>query len=124
MVYNPTTDFVALWRNIAGVVSKVEMPGLDLVIATLARAGLFTLSVSATAPVANQSTTAWLQANVPSNAAEGTLRLWDKVTTAYLPATAALFLQLLEATAGESGVSWWTSTGVPLNTLGNNGDFA
>jgi hypothetical protein len=125
MSYNPATDFVALWRNIAGVVSKVEMPGLDYVIAAMARAGLFVLSVSATAPVANQATTAWLQAAVPSNSAEGVLRLWDKVTTSYLPATAGLLLQMLEAVAGESGVSWWTSAGgPPLNTVGNNGDFA
>jgi len=125
MVYNPATDFFSLWRNNAGQVSKLEVPGLDVVIAALARAGLFTLSVSATAPVANQSTTAWLKAAVPSYSAEGALNLWDKVTTTYLPATAALFLQLLEATAGQNGVSWWTAAGgPPLNTVGNNGDFA
>jgi hypothetical protein len=83
------------------------------------------LSVSATAPVANQSITAWLRAAVPSYSAEGAFFLWDKVTTNYLAATPALFLQFLEATAGENGVSWWTSTGgPPLNTVGNNGDFA
>lgn len=125
MAYNPATDFFGLWRNNGANVSKLEMPGLDVVIAALARAGLFTLSVSATAPVANQSTTAWLKTAVPSSSAEGQLFLWDKVTTAYLAATAALFLQLLEATAGENGVSWWTSVGgPPLNTVGNNGDFA
>jgi hypothetical protein len=125
MVYNPATDFLALWRNIAGVVSKVEMPGLDYVVAALARAGVITLSVSATAPVVSQSTTAWLQTAVPSNSAEGVLFLWNAVTSAYVPATAALFLDLLEASAGQSGVSWWTSVGgPPLNTVGNNGDFA
>jgi hypothetical protein len=62
---------------------------------------------------------------VPSYSAEGAFFLWDKVTTNYLAATPALFLQFLEATAGENGVSWWTSTGgPPLNTVGNNGDFA
>lgn len=125
MVYNPATDFLALWRNVAGQLSKLEMPGLDYVIAALARAGLFTLSVSATAPVANQSTTAWLQAAVPSYSGEGVLNLWNPVTSTYAPATAALFLDLLQATAGQNGVSWWTSTGgPPLNTIGNNGDFA
>jgi hypothetical protein len=125
MTYNPATDFFGLWRNNAGQVSKLEVPGLDVVIAALARAGLFTLSVSATAPVANQSTTAWLKAAVPSYSAEGALNLWDKVSTTYLPATAALFLQLLEASAGQNGVSWWTAVGgPPLNTVGNNGDFA
>lgn len=125
MAYSPTTDFIGLWRNIAGTVSKLEMPGLDYVVDALARAGLFTLSVSATAPVANQSTTAWLQAAVPSNSAEGVLNLWNPATSAYAPATATLFLDLLQASAGQNGVSWWTSTGgPPLNTVGNNGDFA
>lgn len=125
MTYNPATDFLALWRNIAGVVSKVEMPGLDYVVAALARTGLITVAVSATAPVANQSTTAWLQTAVPSNSAEGVLNLWNPVTGAYQPATAALFLDLLQTAAGQNGVSWWTSTGgPPINTVGNNGDFA
>lgn len=125
MVYNPATDFLALWRNIAGVLSKLEMPGMDYVIAALARAGVIVVSVSATAPVVAQSTTAWLRAAVPSSSAEGTFFLWDKVTTTYLAATPGLFLQFLEASAGENGTSWWTSTGgPPLNTVGNNGDFA
>lgn len=124
-MYNPATDFLALWRNIAGVVSKVEMPTLDLVIAALARAGLITLSVSATAPAVMQSTTAWLQTAVPSNSAEGQLFLWNPAASAYQAATAALFLDLLQASAGQSGVSWFTSTGgPPANTVGNNGDFA
>ena len=125
MPYDPATDFVGLWRNSGGNVAALEMPGLDLVVAALARAGVVNLSVSATAPVANQSTTAWLQAAVPSYSAEGALFLWDKITTAYLAATPTLFLELLEASAGRSGVSWWVSTGgAPLNTVGNNGDFA
>lgn len=125
MVYNPATDFLAVWRNIAGQVSKVEMPGLDYVVAALARAGVFVLSVGAAAPVANQATTAWLKAAVPSNTAEGALFLWDKVTTTYLPASGALFLQLLEASAGQNGVLWWTTAGgPPANVVGVNGDFA
>lgn len=125
MSYNPATDFSALWRNVAGVVSKVEMPTLDLVVAALARAGVITLSVSATAPVASQSITAWLQAAVPSYSAEGALFLWDPVATAYAAATPALFVKMLEAAAGQNGVSWWTAAGgPPVNTVGNNGDFA
>lgn len=125
MTYNPATDFLALWRNIAGQVSKVEMPGLDYVIAALARAGIISLTVANTAPVANQATTAWLKTAVPSNSAEGQFFLWDKITTQYLAATPALFLQFLEAGAGQNGVSWWTSVGgPPLNTVGNDGDFA
>lgn len=125
MVYTPSTDFVGLWRASGGNVSKLEMPGLDFVISALARAGVINVTVSATAPVANQSTTAWLRAAVPSFSAEGTFFLWDKVTTTYLAATPALFFQFLEACAGEASVSWWTSAGgPPLNTVGSNGDFA
>ena len=125
MTYDPATDFFGLWRNNAGQVSKMEMPGLDVVVDALARAGVVTLSVSATAPVVSQPVTAWLQAAVPSFSAEGALFLWDKVTTAYLPATPALFLDMLEAAAGQNGVSWWTTAGgAPLNTVGNDGDFA
>lgn len=123
MSFNPVTDFLGIWRATGGNVVKGEMPALDCIIAALARAGVITLSVSATAPVANQSITAWLRAAVPSYSAEGALFLWDKVTTAYLAATPKLFAQFLEATAGESGASWWTSVGVPINTLGNDGDF-
>lgn len=125
MVYNPATDFVALWRNIAGVLSKLEMPGLDYVIAALARSGVITLSVSATAPVVNQSVTAWLQAAVPSSSAEGVLFLWNPATSAYAAATPARLLYMLQAAAGQLGTSWWTAAGgPPLNTVGNNGDFA
>ncbi|MEL7086840.1 MAG: hypothetical protein AAGL98_00110 [Planctomycetota bacterium] len=125
MVYNPATDFLGLWRNNGANVSKLEMPGVDFVVAALARAGLFTLSVSATAPIANQSTTAWLQTAVPSYSAEGTLHLWDPVAAAYAPASAKLLFDLLEASAGQSGISWWTCTGgAPANTVGNNGDLA
>lgn len=125
MAYNPVTDFVGLWRTIAGTVYKTEMPGLDFVVDAFARAGLITLSVSATAPVAHQDTTAWLQAAVPSYSGEGTLRLWDAGSSTYVAATPALFLKMLEAAAGYSGVSWWTTTGgAPLNTVGNDGDYA
>lgn len=123
MVFNPATDFLALWRNIAGQVSKVEMPGLDYVLAALARAGVINLTVAAAAPVANQATTAWFKTAVPSNSAEGQFFLWDKVATVYVPATPALFLQLLEASAGENGSSWFSGNGAPANTIGNNGDF-
>jgi hypothetical protein len=125
MVYDPATDFLGLWRNSGGNVSKLEMPGLDYVLAALARAGAITLSVSATAPVANQSTTAWLQTAVPSYSAEGAFFLWDADATAYAAATPALFEDYLRACAVRSGVDWWTTTGgAPLNTVGHNGDYA
>lgn len=125
MTYNSATDFIALWRNVGGAVSKTEMPGLDYVVAALARAGLLTVSVSATAPVANQATTAWLQTAVPDWSAEGSLHLWDPVAETYEAATPALLLYTLQASAGQNGVSWRTFTGpTPSNLLGNDGDFA
>src|SRR4051812_39658101 len=125
MVYNAATDFLGLWRASGGNVSKMEMPGLDFVISALSRAGVITVSVSATAPVVNQSITAWLRAAVPRYSAEGAFFLGEKVTTNYLAETPALFLHFWEATAGEKGVSGGTPPGgPPLNTVGNNGDFA
>lgn len=125
MAYNPTTDFVALWRLVAGTASKTSMPGLDFVVAALGRAGLINVSISGTAPVANQSTTAWFKPAVPSTGAEGALFLWDKLTGLYAAATPSLLIAFLQASAGQSGRSWWTSTGgPPLNTVGNDGDFA
>lgn len=123
MSYNPLTDFLGIWRNIAGQVSKVEMPGLDYVVASLARAGFITLSIGAAAPVANQSVTAWLQTAVPSYSAEGTMFLWNPVTAAYVPATPALLIVMLQTAAGQNGVSWYEGNAVPANVVGNNGDF-
>lgn len=125
MVYNPTTDFIGLWRNAGGSVSKLEMPGVDYLIAALARAGIITVSVSGTAPAANQATTAWLHTAVPDWSAEGVFNLWDATAGAYVAATPALFFAFLEACAGVSGVSWWTTTGgAPANTVGHDGDYA
>lgn len=125
MTYNPATDLLGLWRNIAGNVSKLEVPGLDYVLSALARAGIISVSVSATAPVANQPVTAWLKTAVPSYSGEGQFFLWDKISATYLAATPGLFLQFLDASATQSGVSWWTTTGgPPANTVGLNGDYA
>lgn len=125
-MYNPLTDFIGLWRNSGGAtVSKLEMPGLDFVVAALARAGIVNVAMSATAPVVNQSTTAWLQTAVPDWNAEGVFYLWDAGSTAYAAATPELFFAFLEACAEVSNISLWTTTGgPPLNTVGHNGDYA
>lgn len=127
MAYNPSTDKVGLWRLTGGNVVKEEMPGLDLVIAALGRSGLITVAVSATAPLANESTTAWFQPAAPSYSAEGNFFLWDAITAggSYQPATPALLWAFLNATAGATGTSWYTTAGgPPANTVGHNGDFA
>lgn len=95
MAYNSLTDFLALLRQTSGGVSTERMPGLDYVVAALARAGLFQLSVGQTAPTTNQQSTVWLQPSVPSWVAEGTVWLWNAATGAYAPATPALWNALL-----------------------------
>lgn len=97
MSYNPVTDFVALVRLTAGEAEIARMPGLDYVVAALARAGVITLSTSQTAPTVNQPTTAWLKPAEPSWTAEGTLYLWNAFTAAYELATPGLWTAILTA---------------------------
>jgi hypothetical protein len=98
MAYSSLTDFLALVRSTAGGARVERMPGMDYVLAALARAGMFTLSVSATEPATDQATTAWLRpAEGGSWTAEGTLFLWNAGTAAYEPATPALWKALIEA---------------------------
>jgi hypothetical protein len=96
MSYDPRTDFLALLRQATDGIQFERMPGLDFTIAAMARAGLFSLSVGQTAPIVNQSTTAWLQPALPSWTAEGVLWLWDANVGSYALATPALFSQLLQ----------------------------
>jgi len=91
MGYTPATDFLALLRNTGGGVRTEQMPGLDWVVAALARAGLINLVVSATAPTTNQATTAWFQPASPSWTGEGILYLWNALTATYQVATPALW---------------------------------
>lgn len=95
MSYAPTTDFLALLRLASDGVHTERMPGLDYVVAAMARAGLFTLSVGQTAPTVNQPMTVWLQPALPSWTAEGTVFLWNAATGAYALATAGLWAALL-----------------------------
>lgn len=111
MAYSPTTDFLALLRQTSGGVRTSRMPGLDYVVAALARAGLFSLWTGQTAPTTNQQSTVWLQPSLPSWVAEGTLWLWNADTGEYEFATPALWKALLapdgysfQSVAGVSGV--------------------
>lgn len=79
----------------AGVASAERMPGLDFVVAALARAGIINLSVGQTAPTSNQASTVWFQPSVPSWVAEGNVFLWNPLTGAYALATPALWNALL-----------------------------
>jgi hypothetical protein len=105
MAYNPTTDFVALWRAVSGGVRKADVPGLDFVVAALGRSGLINIYVSETAPLSNQATTAWFQPTEPTYTAEGNLFLWNANTNSYQTATAWLLLEMLAATEAAASSS-------------------
>lgn len=95
MSYNPATDFIGLLRLVGSGVRSERMPGLDYVVAALARAGMFALSVGQTAPTVNQASTFWFQPAIPSWTAEGTLYIWNPVAAAYQQATPALWQAFL-----------------------------
>jgi hypothetical protein len=93
--YSPVTDFLALLRLEAGAAELARMPGLDYVVAALARAGVVTLYTGQNQPLANQPTTAWLKPAEPSWTSEGTLYLWNAFTSAYEVATPTLWTAIL-----------------------------
>lgn len=113
MAYSSTTDFIALLRQTSGGVRTERMPGLDYVVAAMARAGMFQLSVGQTAPTVNQPSTVWLQPSTPSWVAEGVVFLWNAVLGQYQAATPALWTALLTAN-NYSFQSVPLSTGVAL----------
>lgn len=119
MSYSPITDFLALLRQTSGGVRTERMPGLDYIVAALARAGMITLSVSQTAPIASQATTAWFRPAIPSWNAEGTLFLWNSVTVQYELATPALWAALFTATT--LAVVQDVAVAGPVNVLINAG---
>jgi hypothetical protein len=100
MSYDPLTDFLGLLRRTSGGMRATEIPGLDYIVAALARANLFALSVGSTAPTTNQDTTVWLLPASQSWAAEGTVFLWNSAIGAYEPATPALWSALFASAAG------------------------
>ena len=98
MAYNPLIDFLGLVRQTSNGARVESVPGMDYILAALARAGMFDLTVSATEPTTDQATTAWLQpAAAGSWTGEGTLFLWNAGAAAYQPATPALWKALIEA---------------------------
>lgn len=95
MAYNSLTDFMALIRSVGSSAELERMPGLDYVMAALARAGLFELYVGQTPPTTNQVNTVWLRPSLPSWVAEGTVFLWNSGAAAYQVATPTLWNALL-----------------------------
>lgn len=117
MAYSPRTDFLALIRNSGGAASFAEMPGLDYVVAAMARAGLFRLWTGQTPPTANQATTVWLVPSSPSWVAEGMVFLWNVSTNTYEPATPALWDVLLSGPSAGSNV--FQSVAVASDAIGS-----
>lgn len=111
MAYSPTTDFLALLRQTSGGVRFERMPGLDYVVAAMARAGLVNLAVSATEPATNKATTAWFRPAVPSWSSEGVLFIWNGGAGEYEPATPALWSALIVASAVQTVVQDVTTAG-------------
>lgn len=91
MSYDATTDFIGLLRLVGTSLRSERMPGLDYVVSALNRIGLFSLSISQTAPTVNQSSTVWLKPAIPSWSAEGTVYLWNASALAYQIATPTLW---------------------------------
>lgn len=118
MSYAPTTDFLALLRLLPGGVRTERMPGLDYIVAALARAGQFALSVGQTPPTANQATTAWFVPASSSWASEGTLFLWNAATGAYELATPTLWAAIFTASNAAQVTQTVTAPG-PANVLTN-----
>jgi hypothetical protein len=114
MTYNPVTDFMALVRLTAGAASVAKMPGLDYVVAAMARANMFSLHVSQTAPIVNQESTVWLKPSLPSWVAEGVVYLWDG--SGYAVATAELWGVLF----GLVGREVFQSTAISSAVVGVN----
>jgi hypothetical protein len=114
MAYDSTTDYLALLRLLPGGVRTERMPGLDYIVNALARAGMFQIAIGQTAPVINQSKTAWFKPAMPSWAFEGTLFLWNAVTVEYEPATPALWAAIFSSASSQTVVQDVTSAGPVL----------
>lgn len=96
MSYNPTTDFLGIVRTAYGVTSLGKLPGLDFVIAAMARAGMIRLYTGQMAPTVNQDSTVWLRTSSPSWVAEGAVFLWNAATQAFEAATPELWAAILQ----------------------------
>lgn len=92
-------------------------PGLDYILAAMARANMFQLSVGQNAPTADQAVTAWLKPAIPSWVAEGVVFLWSAAATEYQVATPALWSALFLAAAVAEVIQDVTTAGpVTINT--------
>jgi hypothetical protein len=102
MAYTPSTDFLALLRRTSGGVRSALVPGMDYVVAALARASMFAVSVSQTEPTTDQATTIWVRPALPNSwAAEAAIFIYNTVTSEYEPATPALWASVLSGSGSQ-----------------------
>lgn len=117
MAYNSVTDFLALLRTTSGGQRMARVPGLDYIIAAMARAGMFVLSTAATAPTTNQAGTVWLQPFPQgSYLAESSVFLWNAIESAFEPATPQLWAALFSQQVVQTVIA-----GSPVAVLENAG---
>lgn len=100
MSYSPVTDLIALLRQTSGGVRTVRMPGLDYLVAGLARAGMFEVHVGQDAPTVNLAGTVWVKPAQPSWGVEAAIFLYDGIAGVFEPATPALWASLLTSYPG------------------------
>lgn len=105
MAYNPLVDFLGLLRITPAGVVPAQMPGLDYVVAALARAGQFSLFVGQSPPTANQTTTVWVKPSLPSWVAEGAVYLWSTAVQQFVLATPDLWKALLTGYSFQSALN-------------------
>lgn len=118
MAYNPVTDFLALLRQTSNGSRVARVPGLDYVLAAMARAGMFFLATGTVEPTTNQPATVWLKPFPQgSYLAESTVFLWNAIEAAFEPATPQLWAALL----AQQIVQEITATGSPVAILENAG---
>lgn len=119
MSYTPTTDFIALLRNTSNGERVLSVPGLDFVVAAMARANMFLLWVGQTAPTLNQATTVWIKPTVGASfAQESVVYLYNAGVSQYQPATPALWSTLIAVLAASSYVFQSVAAGGPV-VVGN-----
>lgn len=115
MSFAANTDFITLLRQTSGGQRIARMPGLDYVVAAMARANMFEVAVSQTAPTTNQASTVWVKPASPNSwAFEASIFIYNSITAEYEPATPTLWRGLFGGGASSQIVQEVTTPG-PVN---------
>lgn len=116
MSFDINQDFMATFRPTGSSATAGTVPFIDGILSTLGLSGILNVSVSTTAPTANQNKTIWLQPQENSWSGNGVVYLWDKVAGSYAAATSSLFIDYIEAWLGAALILY--GSGVPSGALG------